>query len=100
MKLSENYMRNLVNMFFKILPMWEDNVESLPFYIEELRDELIGSSYLIGGAEYDHRIMSLASILQFLADHPETEVSSVRRKVFHAIDLCKQLSAEYAEVSI
>lgn len=100
MQLRANYMRNLVNLFFKILPMWEDNVETLPCYMEELRDELIGNAYLIGCVDYDHRVMSLASTLQFLIDHPDEEVASVKRKVFRAIDLCKQLSAEYAGVMI
>ena len=72
----------------------------LDLIAEELRDELIGNAYLIGCVDYDHRVMSLASTLQFLIDHPEEEVASVKRKVFHAIDLCKQLSAEYAGVMI
>lgn len=94
-----NYFNTLVNQFFKILPMREDNEESLFTYIEELQEELVGFSKLFGGLfEYDQSFISLISILQYMIDHPECQVITTRRKVFRAISICNKLKAKYGEV--
>lgn len=93
-----NYFKTLVNQFFKILPMREDNEESLQTYIEELQEELIGFSKLFGGIfEYDQSFISLISILQYMIDHPDCKVITTRRKVFRAISICNRLKAKFGE---
>lgn len=41
-RLVGNYFSNLVDLFFKILPLWENREKTLPIYMETLLDELIG----------------------------------------------------------
>jgi len=97
-KLFINYMRNLVNLFFKILPMWEDQTPSLNQYMIELRDELLGNEEFLERVSADSRVLALAGSLQFLIDNPDTEIEDVRRKVFRSIRLCNKIRECYMEV--
>lgn len=90
-----NYLRNLVNLFFKILPIRESEEPSLCSYMESLQIELIGCSELIPAIHEDHMYMSLISILQYLIDHPDCAVSVYKREVFKAISICNKLKARY-----
>jgi predicted transcriptional regulator len=45
-ELLRNYFRNLVNQFFKILPMRENGEDSLCVYMTSLQAELIGCKSL------------------------------------------------------
>ena len=46
-EILHNYFRRLVNHFFKILPMRENNEESLTTYMQSLQVELLGCKGLI-----------------------------------------------------
>lgn len=94
-ELVYNYFHNLVNQFFKILPMRETNEETLPTYIISLRSELLGCNQLIEALEYDSSFLSLLNILQFLIDNPECSISTTKREVFKAISICNRLKAHY-----
>lgn len=90
-----NYFKNLVNQFFKILPMRETNEESLPTYIESLHSELLGCNRLISDLENDPGFMTLLNILQYLKDTPECSVAKTKREVFKAISICNKFKARY-----
>ncbi len=90
-----NYFKILVNQFFKILPMRENNEESLPVYIESLRTELLGCNKLVEILEYDPSFLSLINILQFLSDNPECSVKVTKREVFKAISICNKLKVQF-----
>ena len=92
-----NYFKNLVNQFFKILPMRESEEESLPVYIDSLRSELIGCSHLIVGLECDPYFLTLLNILQYLIDNPDCPVKTTKREVFKAISICNRFKAKYTE---
>lgn len=92
-----NYFRNLVNQFFKILPMRESEEESLPVYIDSLRSELLGCSRLIVGLGKDPYFLTLLNILQYLSDNPECSVKTTKREVFKAISICNRFKAKYTE---
>lgn len=91
-----NYFRNLVNHFFKILPIREQNEESLTTYLQSLQAELLGCKGLITAIQSDASYLTLLSILQYLIDNPECTVSVVKREVFRAISICNRLKAQYA----
>lgn len=91
-----NYFRNLVNHFFKILPIREQNEESLTTYLQSLQAELLGCKGLIIAIQSDASYLTLLSILQYLIDHPECTVRVVKREVFRAISICNKLKAQYA----
>lgn len=89
------YLSGLVDRFFKILPLWEDNEESLPTYLESLQLELIGFNGLMKAVDDDKDFVSLLSILQYLIDNPDTSTRTVKREVFRAISICNKLRSKY-----
>lgn len=93
--LLNNYLGNLVNRFFKILPMREADDSSLSTYMRSLQVELLGCKSLVIALENDASFMTLLSILQYFIDNPEISVASVRREVFHAISICNKLKETY-----
>lgn len=95
-EILHNYFRTLVNHFFKILPIREQNEESLTTYMQSLRAELLGCKGLVGALHKDASYLTLLSILQYLIDNPECTVREVKREVFHAISICNKLKSQYA----
>lgn len=91
-----NYFNNLVDAFFKILPMCEDDEPSLRTYMRSLQREILGCKGLIAELRYDSRFLSLTAILQNLIDTPESSVKDVRREVFKAISICNRLRDKYS----
>lgn len=93
--LIRNYFKTLVNHFFKIIPLREDNEESLPTYMEELQKELIGLGELIPGIGEDPDFLSLLSVLQYLICTPDCKMYEVKRKVFSSITVCNRMQAKF-----
>lgn len=89
------YVRGLVDRFFKILPLWESQEESLQTYLESLLLELKGFNGLMHVLHDDRDYVSLLSILQYLIDNPDTSVHTVKREVFRCISICNKLRARY-----
>ncbi len=94
-ELLQNYFARLVNQFFKILPMREDEEESLGAYMRGLQIELLGCQNFVNSLSDNPFYMSLLSILQYLIDTPDCSVSDVRREVFDAISICYKLKSSY-----
>lgn len=92
----ENYLCNLVNLFFKILPIRENGEQTLGIYMESLQAELLGCAGLVISLQGDPLFVTLVSILQYLIDHPESSPSVFKREVFKAISVCKKLNKRYA----
>lgn len=91
------YFQNLINRFFKILPMKESEEETLPTYISSLQIELLGMKSLIPELQDNSSFLSLLAVLQYFEDNPDCETAVVRREVFNSISTCKHLAAEYAD---
>lgn len=96
-QLLYNYLRNLVNQFFKILPLRESEERSLTAYMGSLQCELIGANDVIASVDYNPLFLSLIAILQYLIDNPDSTVTVYKREVFKAISICNKLKAKYAE---
>lgn len=90
-ELVSNYFKSLVNHFFKILPIRENEEGSLGTYMRSLQIELIGCRDFLPAIHDNSDFMKLLSILQYLIDHPECEVKEVKREVFQAISVCNRL---------
>jgi len=93
-----NYLRRLVNLFFKILPMRESEEPSVGVYMVSLQAELLGCTELIEAIHEDPMFISLVSILQYLIDHQDSDVPVYRREVFKAISICNALKARYGAI--
>ena len=94
------YLKRLVNQFFKILPLREDNEPSLHEYLLSLQIEILGSMSMIPEIAGDDEFVSLASILQYMIDN-DCDVKTVKREVFKAIGICKRVQNKHCtEVSV
>lgn len=93
--LLRNYFKALVDQFFKILPMRENEEKTLQIYTDSLLKELLGCQSLIGELGCDARFMTLLSILQYITDNPDCSVQIVKREIFRAIRLCNYLQQTY-----
>lgn len=91
-----NYFGYLVNLFFKILPIRENERDTLCAYMESLQAEMLGCSNIIVAVHSDPMYLSLLSILQYLIDHPACEMKVIRREVFKAISICNKLKSRYS----
>lgn len=101
--LVKNYFSRLIDLFFKILPMYETGEASLNKYMEGLRDEMAGFSDLITCVNYDAMYLSLMATLQFLIGEVESADCTkdvLKNKVFGAISLCNKLSQKYGDESL
>ena len=96
-KFLHSYFKNLINCFFKVLPMKEKGEESLPTYMRSLQIELLGCGEFIKAIKNDSLYLTLLSILQYLIDTPDCSVYEVKREVFRAISVCNKLKSRYAE---
>lgn len=92
-----NYFQHLVNLFFKILPMREENEKTLSTYIEGLQVELLGCRSFIPDLNDSPNFLTLLSILQYLIDNENCPTSVVKREVFKAISICKKIASSYSE---
>ena len=98
--LLRNYFRNLVNQFFKILPMRENEEKSLSIYMKSLQSELLGCKELIPDIRGNPQYLTLLAILQYLIDNPTCSVVEVKREVFRAISVCNKIKSTYASMEV
>ena len=98
--LLERYLHNLVNRFFKILPMREKDEQSLNAYMVNLRDELLGCQSLVPDIKESSLFPSLLFILQSLINRDEYSVSEVKCKVFAAISICNKLLKSFRDAEV
>lgn len=98
--LLRNYFRNLVNQFFKILPMRENEEESLYIYMKSLQSELLGCKELLPDIRENSLYLTLLAILQYLIDNHDCTVTEVKREVFRAISICNKLKSIYANMGV
>jgi hypothetical protein len=96
-QLLGNYLQYLVGLFFKILPLKENEEETLGTYLKSLQMELMGLDGLVTALHEDARFLSLLAILQYLRDDPDCAVAEVKREVFRAISICNKLQKQYGQ---
>lgn len=94
-ELLSNYIKSLINKFFKILPIKENGEQSLEIYMQSLQSEILGCKDLIIAFNNDPEIISLVAILQNMIDNPDCTVKAVKREVFKAISICNKLKFKY-----
>lgn len=95
-KMLNNYFHTLINLFYKILPLWECEEPSRHVYVKSLQLELLGCKELLEPIKEDAGFVSLISILQYFIDHPDSPTHDIKREVFKAIRICKTLEDRYA----
>lgn len=93
-ELVSRQIKNLVNRFYKILPIKESGEPTLKQYQSGLLREMVGFKELIVAFKYDDRYLSLLSILQYMIDN-DPDVETVKSDVFKAINILKSLQKKY-----
>lgn len=89
------YFLNLVNAFYKILPMAENKEPTRYEYMRSLRREMLGMEGLIRALGRNTGFLSLLNILTYFIDNPDCEDDIIKSDVFKAISICKRIAKEY-----
>ena len=92
-----NFYRFLINLFFKILPMWESGEPSLNDYMLGVQTKLVGFGKMVPDVGGNPLYMSMASTLQYFIDNPQLSKTKVKHDVFDCISICNKLIAQLAE---
>ena len=90
----KKYVTSLVGQFYKILPIKESGEPSLGIYIDSLQKEIMGFNGLIPAIQNDGSVVSLLSILEYLSNN-DCDTQIVKREVFKAIKICKNLQERF-----
>lgn len=91
-----NYTTQLINRFFKILPMFENNEVSRSVYMKSLQSEMLGFNDLIVNTQNDATPVVLSNILQYLISNPTTPNKDVKREIFRAISIIERFDKTYS----
>lgn len=89
------YFLNLVNAFYKILPMAENREPTRYEYMCSLRREMLGMEGLIEALGRNTGFLSLLNILTYLIDNPDCEDDIIKSDVFKAISICNRIAKKY-----
>lgn len=91
-----NYFNFLINRVFKILPISENEPDTLKDYLDSLILELKGSQDLILKIKHDASFVSLLAILQYFTEN-ECSHKVIKRETFRAINIIQGLQKKYFE---
>lgn len=83
-------LKRLTDKVFKILPMREEECDTLDVYVHSLLRELIGSKKLVEGLMYEDEFMSLISTLEGLADN-NVDLEVCKSDVFKSLGIIKKM---------
>lgn len=83
-------LERLTGKVFKILPMREENCNTLDEYVGNLIRELINTKSLVESIQFEGELLSLISTLEGLADN-EVDLCVCRSDVFKSIDIIKKM---------
>ena len=88
-----NYLNALINKVYKILPMTEENSETLQCYLTGLTHELVGCYQLYFVLVDEPRFLSVINIVKYLETN-DYDTATCKREVFKAIRLIQNIVKE------
>lgn len=89
-----NYFKFLINKTYKILPLKEENSETLQSYLDSFLSELIGNKGLISFLVDEPRFITVLNTLEYLASE-EYSVAKCKREVFKCIKILEEINEKY-----
>ena len=91
-----NYFKFLINKTYKILPLKEENSETLKSYLESYLRELIGNKELVSILVNEPKFITVLNTMQFLiAEDYSTNIC--KKEVFKCIRILEEINAKYFE---
>lgn len=95
--LMVNKFTDMVNQFYKILPLKENNSPTLQQYMVGFMRELLGLQSLMNDLNNDGLFANLLGILQYLIDN-DCDTATIKTDVFKAIGIVKKLQQKYKDL--
>lgn len=99
-EISRNMMLNklsdMVNQFYKILPLKENGSPTLKQYMTGFMRELLGMKELIVDLHDDGLYLNLLGVLQYMIDN-DCDTATIKTDVFKAIGIVKKLHQKYTD---
>lgn len=92
-KLCSNYFNILINKFYKILPLKEENSSTVDQYITSLLAEMTGGREVIKAIQHDGLYLMLVNTLEYLRYCDDLKVC--KREVFKCIKTIESLNSKY-----
>ncbi|MBQ0036423.1 MAG: hypothetical protein KBT35_05855 [Firmicutes bacterium] len=89
-----NYFNFLINKTYKILPLKEENSETLKSYLESFLRELIGNKELVPILVSEPKFITVLNTMQYLATE-EYSVEVCKKEVFKCINILKEINDKY-----
>lgn len=94
-----NYLSQLINQIYKILPLAEEKNPDLSKYIDNLIREICGNEQFLKDIYYDGTMMRVVSILSYWI-YEQEPISLLRRDVFKAISLCNIMKEKIEDYNL
>ncbi len=92
-----NYLNFLTNKVFKILPIFENEPNTLREYLESLLLELAGTKSVVVKLKHDVNFLSLISILQYISQN-KCNHKTIKRETFKCIGIINKLKNKYSHM--
>lgn len=88
------YFQFLINKTYKILPLKEENSDTLKTYLESFLRELIGNKELVSVLVDEPRFITMLNTLQFLIAEEYSD-KVCKREVFKCIRILEEINEKY-----
>ncbi len=89
-----NYFDFLINKTYKILPMKEENSQTLKSYLESYQRELIGNRELVNLLVDEPQFITVLNTIQFLISENYTN-KICKKEVFKCIRILQKIKTKY-----
>ena len=90
------YFKFLIDKTYKILPLKEENSETLNEYLESYLCELIGNKDLVPILVNEPKFITVLNTLEYLISE-EYSVKTCKREVFKCIHILEEINTKYFE---
>lgn len=90
------YFNFLINKTYKILPLKEENSNTLHLYLESFSRELIGNKDLISVLVNEPQFISVLNTIQYLIAE-DYSIDTCKKEVFKCIRILESINKKYFE---
>ena len=90
------YFKFLIDKTYKILPLKEENSETLNEYLDSYLCELIGNKDLVPILVNEPKFITVLNTLEYLISE-EYSVKTCKREVFKCIHILEEINTKYFE---